>query len=119
MTERICLKSEYIYKAETSAGMTDPELSMKMFRCGFRMLGGMEVENIREHSSGYACDEIEYRLAGGSSVKIKTSGTHPELTVCMDVVGKNRKDAEERETRIREDIENIIYMDLRAGYCCE
>ena len=119
MTKDCCIKITHSYRSGGSGGVPDLRVIMKMFRCGFKALGGMNVESVTDHSRETDHDEIEYRLADGSSVVLKSSGAGSELTVCMTIFGDSREDAEETGKRILADIENIVYMDLRAGYCCE
>lgn len=124
--------------------MIDIQLVMKMLRCGFKSIGGIKVERVLDHSEG--ADEspeeareiasevspekssIEYRLSDGSTVVIRPYDTEPRLEVNILIAGddtanvaaeKNTESALETEKRIREDIESIIFMDNRMGYCCE
>ena len=112
--------------------MIDTQLVMKMFRCGFKSIGGIKVGRVLDHGKEEAVSlensSIEYRLAGGSSVVIRQSGAEPKLEVCISVASEDAKNAAagdsvesalKIEKRIREDIESIIYMDNRMGYCCE
>ena len=124
--------------------MIDIQLVMKMFRCGFKSIGGIKVERVLNHSKGedespeeareiasegsQEKSSIEYRLSDGSTVIIRPSGAEPKLEVNILIAGDEienvavDKDLErivETEKRIREDLESIIYMDNRMGYCCE
>ena len=111
--------------------MIDMQLVMKMFRCGFKSIGGIKVASVLDHSrekEASAESSIEYRLVGGSSVVIRQSGAEQKLEVCISAAGYDVKSiaagdsvesALEIEKRIQEDIESIIYMDNRMGYCCE
>lgn len=96
---------------------------MKMFRCGFKTIGGSEVRSVLEHceeSEGrQGCSTIEYLLADGSSVIIQSSDIEPKITVSISVSGEDPEKAAGSEKRVIEDIENIIYIDQRAAYCCE
>lgn len=104
--------------------MIDVQLVMKMFRCGFKSIGGIKVESVLDHRKGPdghqktapENDVLEYHLAGGPSVEIRSSSAEPKIEVYISVPGD---DTESLEKRIREDIESIIYMDSRMGYCCE
>ena len=62
---------------------------------------------------------IEYLLAGGSAVILKPFGSESKLNVYISIAGDTEQDAEAMKERICEDLENIIYMDGRMGYCCE
>ena len=103
--------------------MIDTQLVMKMFRCGFKSIGGIKVERVVDHNNA-----VEYPLAGGSCVVIRQPGDEPKLEVCISVAGDDAentdtgvgmKSALEIEKRILEELESIIYMDSRMGYCCE
>lgn len=110
------------YQFEVTGGMSEVQYVMKMFRCGFKTIGNIKVENVVDHGKGRdgspGCGDIEYLLAGGFSVMIKPSGTEPEIEVSISVPG-NSPGAESAEKRICSDIESIINIDCRAGYCCE
>ena len=103
--------------------MIDMQLVVKMFRCGFKSIGGVKVESVldysREAEASLEYSSIEYRLVGGSSVVIRQSGAEPKLELCISAAGVGMGSALEIERRIREDLESIIYMDSRMGYCCE
>ena len=134
----------YTYPRKGDSGMIDIQLVLKMFRCGFKSIGGIKVESVLIRSKGADArseetreiasevspekSSIEYCLSDGSSVVIRSSGIEPKLEVCISVAGddtenvsadESMKSASEKEKRIREDIESIIYMGSRMGYCCE
>ena len=125
----------YTYPRKGESGMIDIQLVMKMFRCGFKSIGGIKVESVlirskgadarSEEPRGIASEvsseksSIEYCLSDGSSVVIRSSGAEPRLDVYISVAGDSEVSASETEKRIREDLESIIYMDNRMGYCCE
>ena len=125
----------YTYPRKGESGMIDIQLVMKMFRCGFKSIGGIKVESVlirskgadarSEEPRGIASEvsseksSIEYCLSDGSSVVIRSSGAEPRLNVYISAAGDSEVSASETEKRIREDLESIIYMDNRMGYCCE
>jgi hypothetical protein len=93
---------------------------MKMFRYGFRTIGRLEVEKVTEHGTGLdGIPDVEYLLAGGSSLLIHASEAEPELKADISIVCGNSEDASAMEKAICGDLENIIYMEDRMGYCCE
>jgi len=118
------MKTLQIYKFEGADGMTKMQDVMKMFRFGFRSIGGLKVEEIKGHdkcpdgADGTGLNDPEYRLAGGSCVILKPSGIEPEIEVTV-YIPDDTDNAAETEARIRRDLESIIYMDHGMGYCCE
>lgn len=112
---------KHIYYNESD--ISDLQMVMKMLRFGFKSLGGIEVKSVTDHSKASdersAADIIEYRLDGGSGVVIRTHDTEPKLEVCISIANNDRENAAKTEARIRADLENIIHMDNRMGYCCE
>ena len=127
-----CKNTIHSYRLEGDSGMLNMQDVMKMFRCGFKTIGGIEVESILDHSrnqqkndvleepnSLYCINTIEYRLDEGSSVVIRSSIDEPEIKVWISIADDNKKRASSLENRICEDIENIVYINYRVGYCCE
>lgn len=117
------MNSLYKYSFEDDDGMQNMQDVLKMFRYGFKTIGNIEVERVLDHSNGTdgatGSEIIEYRLVDGSSIEIRPSGAGPEVKVCISVANVNDKKAACIETQIREDIESILYLNYRAGYCCE
>ena len=116
------MKTLQIYKFEGADGMTKMQDVMKMFRFGFRTIGGLKVEEIKGHDKGpdgTDMNALEYRLAGGSCVILRPSGTEPEIEVTVSAADDDTDKAAETEALIRRDLESIIYMDHGMGYCCE
>lgn len=93
---------------------------LKMFRYGFKELGGIRVENVsvREHGDAEG-SAIEYRLEGGCSVQIIPDEKAPAIEVRIEVPSDSDPDAAGTERMLRKDIESIIYVDHGAAYCCE
>lgn len=129
------INKTYTYPRKGDSSVIDMQLVLKMFRCGFKSIGGIKVDSVMDHSKGAdGCPEkaretasevspeksiIEYRFSDGSFVKIRPSGAESKLEVFISAAGDSLESASEIEKRIREDLENIIYMDNRMGYCCE
>ena len=115
--------SRHIYHFDGSDAMSKMQLILKMFRFGFKTIGDIEVESVLDYSKGLdglpQSDVVEYRLAGGSAVILKPSATEPKLSVYISVKADSEEAAAAMETRICEDLDNIIFMDDRMGYCCE
>ena len=117
------MKTQHCFCLDNGYGALDVHDLMKMFRCGFKSLGGIDVEKVLVHRQGPErapdTDIVEYHLADGSSVLIEPSGTEPELTISIRLSDSSTENAADLEKSICEDIENIIYLDQRACYCCE
>ena len=112
-------KHIYYYESDIS----DFQMVMKMLRFGFKSLGGIEVMSVTDHSKasdgGPATDIVEYQLDGGFTVLIMTHDTEPKLEASISIADNDNENAARTEERIRADLENIIHMDNRMGYCCE
>lgn len=123
MEKDYCLNTSNIYRLEGDSGMLSIQSVMKMFRCGFKTIGGIEVERILDHKEDTAklsgSGAVEYMLTGGTSVIIKPSGIEPMIETTIFIASESTENAVEIEERIRLDLENIIYLDYRSGYCCE
>ena len=50
---------------------------------------------------------------------IMTHDTEPKLEASISIADNDNENAARTEERIRADLENIIHMDNRMGYCCE
>lgn len=115
--------SLHTYQYSETDGMPRMQLILKMFRYGFKTIGGLKVESVLDYSKGMdglpASDVVEYRLEGGSALVIRPSGTEPKLNIYISIKGDSEEAATALETRVCEDLESIIFMDDRMGYCCE
>lgn len=117
--DRMNDRHTYYYEGDIS----DLQLAMKMFRFGFKTLGGLEVMSVIDHGKDpdgeFTTDTIEYRLDEGAFVVIKMHDTESELEVYISIADNDKENAAKLEKTIREDLENIIHMDKRMGFCCE
>ena len=129
----------YTYRFYGDDSLLKMQDVMKMLRHGLKTVGGLEVESIQDKSpqlegvvvsdvvKSPCFDMLEYRLAGGSYVSIRSFAgeteldmkAEPLLELEISVAGVNNDDTVAREARIRKDLESIIYMDHGMGYCCE
>lgn len=123
------LMNDQIYSFECG-DRTELLDTMKMFRFGFKTLGDLEVEEVLANGGlpGGIAEEppaplgsfaVEYRLAGGTTMTISPSGAKPELKVQIRIAADNPEEAEGIEKRICEDIDNIVHLNSRMGFCCE
>ena len=121
MSSDYCFNTFHSYQLEGDDGMLKMQDVMKMFRYGFKNLGGVEVARVVNCSAGSdgGSGAVEYRLAGGASVEIKPSRFRPKVEVYFMITSDSKDEAAEIEKCVIEDIESIIYIDYRAGYCCE
>ncbi len=111
------MNTQYSYQFEDTDGMLKIQDAMKMFRYGFGRIGNIEVESIlkEQPKSG----DVKYMLLGGSSILISPGESEPKLDVYISIISDNEDSAAEIEARVRNDIESIVYIDDRMGYCCE
>lgn len=110
------------HRFKVAGGMPELLYVMSMFRCGFKTIGDIGVGNIIDHGNeadgSPESGAVEYRLEGGSVVMIKPSDYEPALEICISAADGSNNTAD-MEKRICADIESIINIDYRAGYCCE
>ena len=129
----------YTFRFYGDDGMLKMQDVMKMLRHGLKTVGGLEVESIQELSrqiegditsdgvKAQYLDALEYCLAGGSHVSIRSltgepgsdPKADPRMEVTISVICADDDAAAALEARIRKDLESIIYMDHGMGYCCE
>ena len=118
-----CTNTIHNFEFVGDDAMEKMQLIVKMFRIGFRSIGGLKVEDVMDYSRGLEglprSEMIEYRLAGGSALVLKPSADEPKLSVYISVKGDSEESAANLEKRVCDDLEGIIYMDDRMGYCCE
>lgn len=112
-----CINTHYSYQFEGAEGMLKIQDAMKMFRYGFGRIGNIEVESILKGQSKSGDDK--YVLADGSTVLISPGETEAKLDVFISIASESEDKASEIEARVRNDIESIVYIDDRMGYCCE
>lgn len=102
------LQTLHSYEFEGSSGMDTMQRIMADFRRGVDSLGGLAVENTLDYSRGLdglpPSDVLKYRLAGGSSVVVRPSGTEPKLKAYISVSARNRAEAEAAEAKIDRDL---------------
>lgn len=107
--------SQHSYIFECT-GTDEKRLLMKMIRFGFRSIGNLEVESV---TASRDSDAIEYRLAGGHLVAFSPAANEAKIEVQISLACDDPEEAACLEKRIFEDIEGIVHLDARAGYCCE
>jgi phosphomannomutase len=116
-TSEYCMNTQYSYQFEGADGMLKIQDAMKMFRYGFGRIGNIEVESVLkgQPESG----DVKYVLVDGSAVLISPGESEPKLDVFISIASESEDRASEIEARVRNDIESIVYIDDRMGYCCE
>ena len=104
-----------------SGGMSELQYAMKMFRCGFKTIGDIGVDSIIDHGNE-ADGSPDIRgcrvTASRRSTDDKTTDSESALEVHISAADGSDNTAD-MEKRICADIENIVNIDYRAGYCCE
>ena len=110
------------HRFEAAGGMTEVQYVMKMFSCGFKTIGDIGVREVIDHrrdtDGSPEAGSVEYRLEGDSVVMIRPSDSEPALEVCISAADGS-SNTDDMEKRVCADIESIINIDYRAGYCCE
>ena len=123
MIDNYSTNTLHIYHFDGSDAVLKMQLILKIFRYGFKTIGDIEVESILDYSKGLdglpQSDVIEYRLIGDSAVILKPSSTEPKLNVYISIKGDSEEAVAAIGERIYRDLDSIIFMDARTGYCCE
>lgn len=88
-------------------------------------IGGLDVERVVDYSKGVpmpviggrgtdqelpASDVLEWRLAGGSKIVIRPSGTEPKLKTYLFVRSENAQDADALMLRLSSDLEAMLRL---------
>lgn len=116
-TSEYCMNTQYSYRFEGADGVIKIQDAMKMFRYGFGRIGNIEVESVLKGQPNSG--DVQYVLADGSTVVISPDENEPKLDVFISIASESEDRASEIEARVRNDIESIVYIDDRMGYCCE
>ena len=123
MTNSIFTNTMHSFQFEGDDAMEKMQLILKMFRYGFKSIGDLRVEEVLDYSRGVEglpeSDVIQYRLEGGSALILKPSAAEPKLNAYISVTGDSSDSAAAIEKGVCEDLERIVFMDDRMGYCCE
>lgn len=108
-----CLNTLHSYTFEGAEGFQ----KMQKIMCNLRenpigLIASKRVIEVRDYLVGIEnlpkSDVMKYFLEGESSVVIRPSGTEPKIKVYLSVSCESRKDAEDTENSIREDIEKLL-----------
>ena len=123
MTNSNFTNTMHSFQFEGDDAMEKMQLILKMFRYGFRSIGGLKVVEVLDYSRGMEglpeSDVIQYRLEGGSAIILKPAAAEAILNVYISVTGDSPESAAAIEKSVCEDLESIVFMDDRMGYCCE
>ena len=108
-----CLNTLHSYTFEGAEGFQ----KMQKIMCKLRenpigLIASKRVIEVRDYLVGIEnlpkSDVMKYFLEGESSVVIRPSGTEPKIKAYLSVSSESRKDAEDTENSIREDIEKLL-----------
>lgn len=109
-----CLNTLYSYEFAGAAGFGEMRQLMRIFREKGKtlVLGGKKVGSVLDYQNGIddlpSADVLIFRLAGGSSVVVRPSGTEPKLKTYVTVNAADRETAAVLEKDIVKDLEKII-----------
>jgi len=99
-----CLNTLHSCEFDGSAGMERMTGIMASLRRGVGELGGLSVEETLDYLPGLdglpASDVLKFRLAGGSSIVVRPSGTEPKLKAYFSVSAADRPAAQAVEKRL-------------------
>ncbi|MBQ8952671.1 MAG: phospho-sugar mutase [Clostridia bacterium] len=102
------LNTLHSYQFDGSSGMARMNGIMAALREGASSFGGLAVEETLDFLPGLdglpASDVLKYRLAGGSSLVVRPSGTEPKLKAYLSVSAPDRAQAQAVEARLAEDL---------------
>ena len=103
-----CLNTLHSYQFEGSSGMARMNGIMAALRGGVDAFAGLAVEETLDYLPGLnglpASDVLKYRLAGGSTIVVRPSGTEPKLKAYCSIAAADRAQAEAIEARLAEDL---------------
>ena len=103
-----CLNTLHSYQFEGSSGMARMNGIMAALRAGVPSFAGLAVEETLDYLPGLdglpASDVLKYRLAGGSTIVVRPSGTEPKLKAYCSIAAKDREEAEAIEKQLAEDL---------------
>lgn len=107
-----CMNTLHSYQFEGASGMLKMQEIMSHFRETIETIGGLKVEKTFDYKEGLdglpKSDVIKFLLEGGSSVVVRPSGTEPKLKTYISVIADNQDTAKSIETKIRENLENLM-----------
>ena len=103
-----CLNTLHSYEFAGSSGMTRMGEIMAGLRASAGSFGGLAVEETLDYLPGLnglpASDVLKFRLAGGSAIVVRPSGTEPKLKAYVSVAAPDRARAEAIEARLAADL---------------
>ncbi|MBR3502836.1 MAG: phospho-sugar mutase [Clostridia bacterium] len=103
-----CLNTLHSYQFDGSSGMARMNGIMAALRQGVGAFAGLAVEETLDYLPGLdglpSSDVLKYRLAGGSAIVVRPSGTEPKLKAYLSVAAPDREKAEAVEKRLAADL---------------
>lgn len=98
------LNTLHSYEFDGAAGFAKMQDIMKKFRQGLECIGGKQVLNVLDYSTGLdglpQADVLKYLLEGNSSLVVRPSGTEPKLKAYISVSADSKEQAAAIEAKM-------------------
>ncbi len=98
------LNTLHSYEFDGAAGFAKMQDIMKKFRQGLECIGGKQVLNVLDYSTGLdglpQADVLKYLLEGNSSLVVRPSGTEPKLKAYISVSADSKEQATAIEAKM-------------------
>lgn len=112
------INSLHSYKFPGKAGFEMMGNIMENFRRMEDSFGEMKVERVIDYGLGIhglpKSNVVKLVLENGCFVVLRPSGTEPKLKAYLSIKGKDREEAEKKETKIAADLEKIMGYTSRS-----
>ena len=112
-----CKSTLHTYALEGAQGEAHMNRAMEALREARSTFGPLSVEEVLDFSKGIhglpASNVLQFRLAGGSSLTVRPSGTEPKLKLYLSVRAASRHMAAQISEDLIRYFESIIRQDVK------